>query len=161
VTQTVTQNSAPAPASASAASNNSSNNGCRGCAAECTKGCAYSCVGQCGKNSCKNGCKTGCNNTCTGTCKGGPNDIDNPALYQGINRSNISKKASANIPKKAVGGFVKHGIYELGEKGTEGIFNARQTRILRDNILSNKPNSLVTLLNTYNEAYKDGISVAP
>jgi len=147
--------------STSATSNNSSNNGCRGCAAECTKGCAYSCVGQCGKNSCKNGCKTGCKDTCTGTCKGGPNDIDNPALYQGINRSNISKKASTNIPKKAVGGFVKHGIYELGEKGTEGIFNARQTRILRDNILSNKPNSLVTLLNTYNEAYKDGISVAP
>lgn len=65
------------------------------------------------------------------------------------------------IPKKASGGFVKHGIYELGEEGTEGVLNAEQTRILRDNILSNKPNSLITLLNTYNEAYKDGISVAP
>lgn len=43
----------------------------------------------------------------------------------------------------------------------EAVFNAAQTKILRDNILSNKPNSLITLLNTYNEAYKDGISVAP
>ena len=43
----------------------------------------------------------------------------------------------------------------------EAVFNAAQTKILRDNILSNKPNSLITLLNTYNDAYKDGISVAP
>lgn len=150
---TTTTTSTSAPSSVDSSSGSSNNNKCKGCAGECTKGCSYSCVGQCGKNSCKDGCKTGCNTTCTKTCKGGPNDIDNPAKYQGTNRS--------SIPKKAVGGFVKHGIYELGEKGTEGIFNARQTRILRDNILSNKPNSLITLLNTYNEAYKDGISVAP
>ena len=41
----------------------------------------------------------------------------------------------------------------------EAILNATQTQILRDNILSNKPDSLVSLLKAYNEAYKDNISM--
>ena len=36
----------------------------------------------------------------------------------------------------------------------EAIFNAKQTQILRDNILSNRPNSLINLLKSYNQAYK-------
>ena len=55
--------------------------------------------------------------------------------------------------KKARGGYVGHGIYELGELGTETIFTAAQTKILRDNILSNRPNSLISLLKSYNDNY--------
>ena len=36
----------------------------------------------------------------------------------------------------------------------EAVLNAEQTKVLRNNILSNKPNSLVSLLKSYNEAYK-------
>ena len=39
----------------------------------------------------------------------------------------------------------------------EAVLNAAQTKVLRDNILSKKPNSLLSLLEAYNEAYKDGI----
>jgi len=35
----------------------------------------------------------------------------------------------------------------------EAVLNAEQTRILRDNILSNRPDSLISLLKSYNEAY--------
>ena len=59
--------------------------------------------------------------------------------------------------KKASGGYVGHGIYELGEQGTETVLTAQQTKILRDNILSNRPNSLLSLLKSYNESY-DGIT---
>jgi hypothetical protein len=58
---------------------------------------------------------------------------------------------------KASGGYVNHGIYELGERGTETVFTASQTKVLRDNILSNRPNSLISLLKSYNEGY-DGIN---
>jgi hypothetical protein len=58
---------------------------------------------------------------------------------------------------KAAGGYVNHGIYELGELGTETVLTASQTKVLRDNILSNRPNSLVSLLKSYNESY-DGIN---
>ena len=56
-------------------------------------------------------------------------------------------------PKAAGGGYAKHGIYELGEKGTETVLTAEQTQVLRNNILSNRPNSLISLLKTYNESY--------
>ena len=56
--------------------------------------------------------------------------------------------------------------YEGGEAilhGTksrpEAVFNAEQTKVLRDNILSNKPNSLINLLKSYNEAY-EGLSTS-
>jgi len=35
----------------------------------------------------------------------------------------------------------------------EAVLNAEQTKILRDNILSSKPDSLISLLKSYNEAY--------
>ena len=53
----------------------------------------------------------------------------------------------------ASGGYVNHGIYELGELGTETVLTASQTKVLRDNILSNRPDSLISLLKSYNEAY--------
>ena len=54
---------------------------------------------------------------------------------------------------KASGGYVNHGIYELGERGTETVLTASQTKVLRDNILSNRPSSLISLLKTYNEGF--------
>jgi len=78
-----------------------------------------------------------------------------------------TKTSTSKVLKKI--GFSEGGIDDAtgwailhGTKShPEAVFNAAQTKVLRENILSNKPNSLVTLLNTYNEAYKDGISVAP
>ena len=55
--------------------------------------------------------------------------------------------------KRASGGYVDHGIYELGERGTETVLTAEQTQVLRNNILSNRPNSLISLLKSYNEGY--------
>ena len=60
---------------------------------------------------------------------------------------------TAKKKKKAAGGYVNHGLYELGELGTETVLTASQTKVLRDNILSNRPDSLVNLLKSYNEAY--------
>ena len=54
---------------------------------------------------------------------------------------------------KASGGYVGHGYYELGELGTETVLTAEQTQVLRNNILSNRPDSLINLLKSYNEAY--------
>jgi len=59
-----------------------------------------------------------------------------------------------SVPGKADGGYVTRGIYELGEEGTETVFTAKQTSILKHNILSNSPNSLISLLKSYNEGYK-------
>ena len=56
-------------------------------------------------------------------------------------------------PHFASGGYVNHGIYELGERGTETVLTASQTKVLRDNILSNRPSSLISLLKTYNEGF--------
>jgi len=53
----------------------------------------------------------------------------------------------------ASGGYVGHGIYELGERGTETVLTAEQTQVLRNNILSNRPNSLISLLKSYNQGY--------
>lgn len=58
-----------------------------------------------------------------------------------------------NFGKRASGGYVNHGIYELGEQGTETVLTAEQTQVLRDNILSNRPNSLISLLKSYNDGY--------
>ena len=69
----------------------------------------------------------------------------------------ILSNAGSIIGKKASGGYVDHGIYELGEQGTETVLTAEQTKVLRDNILSNRPNSLLSLLKSYNEGY-DGIA---
>ena len=55
--------------------------------------------------------------------------------------------------KAAGGGYVDHGLYELGERGTETVLTAEQTRVLRNNILSNRPSSLISLLKTYNEGF--------
>ena len=69
---------------------------------------------------------------------------DNPA----------KRKKKDNTEKKAAGGYVNHGLYELGELGTETVLTASQTKVLRDNILSNRPDSLINLLKSYNEAYR-------
>ena len=58
------------------------------------------------------------------------------------------------IQKKASGGYTGHGLYEIGEQGTEAIFTAEQTQVLRENILSDRPSSLISLLKSYNEAYR-------
>jgi len=42
------------------------------------------------------------------------------------------------LGSRANGGYTNHGIYELGEKGTEAVFTAEQTSILRNKILANK-----------------------
>ena len=57
------------------------------------------------------------------------------------------------LKTKASGGYVNHGVYELGELGTETVLTAEQTQVLRNNILSNRPDSLISLLKSYNEAY--------
>ena len=36
----------------------------------------------------------------------------------------------------------------------EAVLNPTQTKILKENILSSKPNSLISLLQSYNEAYR-------
>jgi hypothetical protein len=41
----------------------------------------------------------------------------------------------------------------------EAVLNAEQTRVLRNNILSNRPDSLISLLRSYNEAYQ-GLSAS-
>ena len=66
-----------------------------------------------------------------------------------IMRAEMKKGAT----KAASGGYANHGIYELGERGTETVFTASQTKVLRDNILSNRPSSLISLLKTYNEGF--------
>ena len=57
------------------------------------------------------------------------------------------------VQKTAKGGYVQHGFYELGEMGPETVLTAEQTQVLRNNILSNRPNSLISLLKSYNEGY--------
>jgi SLT domain-containing protein len=54
------------------------------------------------------------------------------------------------------GGLVTNPTHALiGETGQpEAVLNPTQTRILRENILSNRPNSLINLLKSYNEAYQ-------
>ena len=64
-----------------------------------------------------------------------------------------SKSVKKEAENKASGGYVNHGLYELGELGTETVLTASQTKVLRDNILSNRPDSLINLLKSYNEAY--------
>ena len=65
----------------------------------------------------------------------------------------ITEEQKKNAVHAASGGYASHGIYELGELGTETVLTASQTKVLRDNILSNRPDSLINLLKSYNEAY--------
>lgn len=122
--------------------------------------CAVNCGGAC-YNACQNGCaqvcqgKTrqndpnvgNCNDHCTMTARG----------HTGTNRTEGNAYHVERATGKAAGGYVGHGIYELGERGTETVLTASQTRVLRQNILSNRPNSLISLLKSYNEGY-DGIN---
>lgn len=57
--------------------------------------------------------------------------------------------------KMATGGLITKPTHALiGETGKpEAVLNPEQTRILRNNILSSRPDSLVSLLKSYNEAY--------
>ena len=59
--------------------------------------------------------------------------------------------------KYAGGGMnYEEGVVELHGTRTkpEAVLNATQTEILRKNILSNRPDSLLSLLKSYNEAYQ-------
>ena len=134
---------AAAEAVAQAAVEQAASGGGGNCGDKCSGVCKGLLWGGSSSNTGCRSCASGCSGTCKGTCLGGPNDIDNPS-YRGVNRSN-SKKAS--------GGYVRHGIYELGEQGTETVLTASQTQVLRNNILSNRPNSLISLLKTYNEGF--------
>jgi len=69
--------------------------------------------------------------------------------------SKDAQKKGNKAANKAAGGYVGHGIYELGELGTETVLTAEQTQVLRNNILSNRPNSLISLLKSYNESYSN------
>ena len=77
--------------------------------------------------------------------------------YTDIIKDNSKKKPEGY----ATGGY----DYETGlamlhgtQSKPEAVLNATQTQILRDNILSNKPDSLISLLKAYNDSYKDGVS---
>lgn len=81
-------------------------------------------------------------------------------------KTHASDKRSAwKVAKTKPSGYAEGGYdYDTGlamlhgtKTKPEAVFNATQTKILRENILSNKPNSLLSLLDTYNQAYKDGI----
>ena len=125
--------------------------GCPDCAVNCGGACYNACENGCSRvckgNSQKNDPEIGnCNGNCQGTAKG----------HTGTNT--MTGNAYTRRPAgKAAGGYVNHGIYELGERGTETVLTASQTRVLRENILSNRPNSLISLLKSYNEGY-DGIN---
>ena len=71
----------------------------------------------------------------------------------GYSIGGVGEKGTSTIMQRASGGYVNHGIYELGERGTETVLTASQTKVLRDNILSNRPSSLISLLKTYNEGF--------
>ena len=68
-----------------------------------------------------------------------------------------ARKGSVGTVKKfGSGGLVTSPTHALiGETGKpEAVLNPEQTRILRENILGNTPNSLVNLLKDYNTAYR-------
>ena len=97
---------------------------------------------------------SGCASGCTGACKGICTSSCTAACKMGSSSSSSSGGDSMNkVGGKASGGFASHGIYELGEQGTEGVLTAEQTQVLRNNILSNRPSSLISLLKTYNEGF--------
>lgn len=150
---------APAPAPAPAASSGGGGSGsgnsktCADCAVNCGGACTNKCSRECSNGSsspnakeksgtCKGGCTADCKNDCKINTKGGT-------------KTGTGKYVGGQ--PKAAGGYVNHGLYELGELGTETVLTASQTKILRDNILSNRPNSLISLLKSYNENY-DGIN---
>ena len=115
--------------------------GCSYCGDQCVTSCTKHCMSSCwGSNGGSTVGKSGCTN-CTATCK--------------TSCKNGCRTTSTKPTGKASGGFVSHGIYELGEQGTETVFTAEQTQVLRNNILSNRPNSLISLLKSYNESYSN------
>jgi len=114
--------------------------------------------------ACSNSCGTECTKRCAANCGGGCQILAGGFTVGFKTIVGDATKTAAKAPtplaqpkKKSVGGYANHGIYELGELGTETVLTASQTKILRDNILSNRPNSLISLLKSYNEGY-DGIN---
>jgi len=73
----------------------------------------------------------------------------------GSKGKNSNSSGFKRAKSRANGGYVGHGIYELGEQGTETVLTASQTQVLRNNILSNRPSSLISLLKTYNEGFSN------
>jgi len=73
-----------------------------------------------------------------------------------VSTGDITYRKNDNPVKTlGTGGLIKEPTNALiGETGDEAVFNPTQTRILRENILSNRPNSLINLLKSYNEAYQ-------
>ena len=67
----------------------------------------------------------------------------------------VNKYAEGGLNRET-GLAILHGT----SNAPEAVLNPTQTKVLRDNILSNKPNSLISLLETYNASYKNGISPA-
>ena len=129
-------------------SSSSSSKVCRSCANGCKVNCggnnsntkssdtSSSTCSTCG-DSCRRTCGLNCATDCVGGSKG----------------KNSNSSGFKQAKGRANGGYVGHGIYELGEQGTETVLTASQTRVLRNNILSNRPNSLISLLKTYNEGF--------
>ena len=127
----------PAPANNGGGGGGGSSSGgcsCSGtCSGRCGATCQQNCRGNCGGSSSPNDWQTSsCNSQCTSVCTAG---------------------CKGNGRKAARGGYVSHGVYELGEKGTETVLTASQTQVLRNNILSSRPSSLISLLKTYNEGF--------
>ena len=76
-----------------------------------------------------------------------------------------SSVAGGNSAKKYIAKFGTGGMVNeptlayVAETGKpEAVLNPTQTKILRENILSNSPNSLISLLKTYNDSYGQGIN---
>lgn len=137
----------PAPANNSGGGGGgggSSSTSCSNCQIVCGGACTNKCSRECSNGS-SNTAGNGCGSNCTSDCKSGCR-----VNTQGGTKGGKGLNVGAG---KASGGFVSHGIYELGERGTETVLTAEQTRVLRNNILSNRPNSLISLLKTYNEGF--------
>ena len=107
------------------------------------------CGGTC-SGVCKDGCGGRCGATCQQKCKGNTKSSSlasqsqrEAARVTGQDRM-FGKGGLVTKPTRAI-------IGETGE--TEAVLNPRQTKILRENILSNHPNSLISLLKTYNEGF--------
>ena len=76
-------------------------------------------------------------------------DIYHTYIVDGIVVHNAVSKYAGGGMNYQTGEAILHGT----KTKPEAVLNAEQTRVLRDNILSNKKNSLVSLLKTYNDSY--------
>ena len=84
----------------------------------------------------------------------------------GFNSKKEAQEAAEKKQKEYEGSGIKSKVdtYEYGGivdkdkfafiHADEGILTPKQTKVLRDNILSNRPDSLINLLKSYNEAYR-------